>query len=501
MATVLVTDSLGRQVLVKEPRHTRIDANPGRHGRGGCTPCGIPPPVDLIAPDAPTSQFMGYTDAERGPVSHGSLKVWNKKVQRSLQPGNDGRLSRAASAPSIAGRSQASQGRSVDLAQSSRSKGPSQRSRQAGQSLPHLGQQLTQQQAQSVYETSQSEEREFQKKKERLARYKQQRDEDTLRNQEKVNRMKEMRDERFEQTLREVLSENPLKAEVVQNLRDHDKDCYRRAAQMCDDWHANVFDPTQRQILHHKNPANRTLAQQQTGKKAVGFALPEAPLDPKVAPQGQFVATVVRTADPMKKQLRKYAEEEHFRRNADRVLEGDPTISIAKMKSAPSIDKFTSRPVLEPNWWDELRLQSLRYGHFAQVCEGNASEGGNFRTMVQRGDHVPDAHDGIEPAGTRRGRHHKFDIGVLRGDIRHRGESFENKSLWGASSGAPNQDHFTYETGFKVTDEEFPRGKKMWHDLPGMPHRSIVEHFDETRQPVYRPRGGYIDASGREAEG
>jgi len=480
MATVMVTDGLGRQVLVKEPRHTRIDVNPGRHGRGGCTPCGIPPPVDLIPPDAPTSRFMGLTDKERGvTVSHGDVKVWNKKVLRQLK-GEDSRLSRGASAPSLASRSE---------------KPSTKRTNTLGraQSLPSLP---PLQQAQS-----QAFQREQQQKKERLARYQKQREADTLFCQERVQRMKELRDERFEQHYREVMSENPLIADVVENLREHDKDQYRRAAQMCDEWHANLFDPTQRQILHHKNPANRTLAQQQAGKKSVGFSLPEAPLDPKAAPQGKFVATVVRTADPMKKALRKFAEEEHFRREADRVIEGDPTVTIASMKQPPSIAKFTSRPVLEPNWWEELKLQSLRYGHFAQVCEGPSAEGGNFRTMVKRGDHVPDASDGIEPAGTQRGRHHKYDIGILRGDIRHRGESFENKSLWGASSGAPNQDHFTYETGFKVTDEEFPRGKKMWHDLPGIPHRSIIEHFDETRQPVYRPRGGYLDASGREADG
>jgi hypothetical protein len=479
MATVMVTDGLGRQVLVKEPRHTRIDVNPGRHGRGGCTPCGIPPPIDLIAPDAPMSAFLGKSDKELGIVrSQGDMKVWNKKVLRQLK-GEDHRLSRQASAPSIASASRS------ERPSSKRTPGKAQ-SLPSLQSLPELQQQQTAQ-------------REQQNRKERLQRYKKQREADTVFCQERVERMKEMRDERFERHYREVMSENPLIADVVENLRDHEKDRYRVAAQMCDDWHANLFDPTQKQILHHKNPANRTLAQQQTGKKAVGFSLPEAALDPKAAPQGQFVATVVRKADPMKKQLQQFAEEEHFRWEADRVIEGDPTVTMAELKRAPGIPKFTSKPTLEPNWWDELRLQSLRYGHFAQVAEGPSAEGGNFRTIVKRGDHVPDANDGIEPAGTRRGRHHKYDIGVLRGDIRHRGESFEAKNLWGSSSGAPNQDHFTYETGFKVTDEEFPRGKKMWHDLPGMPHRSIVEHFDETRQPVYRPRGGYMDASGREA--
>jgi hypothetical protein len=123
--------------------------------------------------------------------------------------------------------------------------------------------------------------------------------------------------------------------------------------------------------------------------------------------------------------------------------------------------------------WDQLRLQSTPYGHFAQVCEA----GQGFRTMVKREGHVLSEHDGVPAAGKRRTRWEKHDLGVLKGDIRHQGEGILNKTSYGASSAAPNQDHYLYETGKRIVDTEFPQGKRMWLEPPGAVPRSIIEHL------------------------
>merc|ERR1711977_485108 len=77
--------------------------------------------------------------------------------------------------------------------------------------------------------------------------------------------------------------------------------------------------------------------------------------------------------------------------------------------------------------------------------------------------HIPDESDGVDAVGKRNtrsfGRH---DLGILKGDTAAQGESSAFKSQWGAASGAPTQDHFTYETGTRVTDIEFPLGKRMF---------------------------------------
>lgn len=81
---------------------------------------------------------------------------------------------------------------------------------------------------------------------------------------------------------------------------------------------------------------------------------------------------------------------------------------------------------------------------------------------MKTGNHCPPEFDGVEAAGKRKTRWARNDLGVLKGSIAKRGETFSFKRDLGASSGAPAQDHFTFEANQKVTDTEFPVGKKMW---------------------------------------
>lgn len=115
--------------------------------------------------------------------------------------------------------------------------------------------------------------------------------------------------------------------------------------------------------------------------------------------------------------------------------------------------------------WDQLSLQGTPYGHFAQVCEAGA----NFRTSVKTGNHAPPEHDGVFAAGKRvfakKSGKIRNDPGILEMEhsICTRGESIKFKSDVGAGHGVPNQDHFTYEKGEFVTDNEFPLGKKIFN--------------------------------------
>merc|ERR1711990_946969 len=124
----------------------------------------------------------------------------------------------------------------------------------------------------------------------------------------------------------EVMSEDAHKKYCAEILRNHEKDIYRRESAMCDAWHANVYDNLQRQIAKEMNPPNRELMQQQVGKKKVGIHHEDRGSTARelVESGDRLVATYVQDADPMKADLRQFAKEESFRRNADRVLYGDP---------------------------------------------------------------------------------------------------------------------------------------------------------------------------------
>merc|ERR1712080_796596 len=118
------------------------------------------------------------------------------------------------------------------------------------------------------------------------------------------------------------------------------------------------------------------------------------------------------------------------------------------------VPRARSRPTMEPALWSQERLQGTLFGHFAQIAE----QGVDFKRSRRGGTniHIPDESDGVDAVGKRNTRAFgRNDLGILKGDTAAQGESATHKTDWGAASGAPTQDHFTYETGTRVTDIEF----------------------------------------------
>jgi len=430
-------------------QYPRIDADPGRHGRGEPTPPGV-----SFAPEYQPTRTAVVKYAEiPGLEETGRVKVWNTKLKKTIETEkakSDRALAKSGSAPSMVSRESAK----MMMASAS----------QAG--LPRKS---------MVQSRSQADIREELKRRADLANICETREADMVNIRERIDRNKDLREERFNRLLEEVMSEDAHKKYCAEVLRNHEKDIYRRESAMCDAWHANVFDNLQRQIATEMNPPNRELAQQQRGYKKVGIRHEERGSTARelVEAGDRLVATYVQDADPMKADIRQYAKEESFRRNADRVLYGDPDVTSHDVLRPGRIRKYTSKPTLEPQWWGQLKLQSTPYGHMAQVCEA----GQGFRTLVKRDGHIPSERDGVPAAGKRRTRWEKNDVGVLKGDIRHLGEGNLQKADYGASVTAPNQDHYLYETGKRIVDTEFPQGKRMWLEPPGAVPRSIIEHL------------------------
>eukprot|EP00435_Cladocopium_sp_Y103_P067440 s156_g30.t1 len=112
-----------------------------------------------------------------------------------------------------------------------------------------------------------------------------------------------------------------------------------------------------------------------------------------------------------------------------------------------------SRPVLEPDLWGQY--SSSVFGRFTELLDPRSTKAALRRSG--RNVHLPpDAEtDGCgEVAGTKHSRLFGYnDKGILQ-SARDRGEAQIYKNDVGASSGAPAQDHFTYEQGPEIVDVE-----------------------------------------------
>lgn len=250
--------------------------------------------------------------------------------------------------------------------------------------------------------------------------------------------------------------------EVALSIRDMEEhnESRRRELHLVRD--QRVFQPMQRQIYAMLNPPDRLVQQRTSGQKTVGFSLPnQAP---------QVKANVV--GDPARQPVVEQAMENAFHKTATAVLNSPLPGGLFRSMSSPNlrstgtpiVPRAMSRAVLEPTMWGQTQIQGTLYGHLAQVCEA----GVGFRRDKKGGDDVfvPDESDGIQAAGTRISRERGYgDKGILRGGLATNGQSSECKTYWGTGSAAPCQDHYTFETGSRITDIEFPHGKKVFREF------------------------------------
>ena len=202
------------------------------------------------------------------------------------------------------------------------------------------------------------------------------------------------------------------------------------------------------------NPENRAVKQVVHGSKSVGFILPGS--------KKTLVANV--DTDPNRKPVIELAKENAFHNAANAVLGRSSSAPNLHLMAGHVVPRARSRPTMEPELWSQAKLQGTLFGHFAQIAE----QGADFKRSRRGGTnvHVPNEDDGVEAVGKRNTRSFgRNDLGILKGDTAAQGESAAHRTHWGAASGAPTQDHFTYELGTHVTDIEFPLGKRMFSEF------------------------------------
>lgn len=271
---------------------------------------------------------------------------------------------------------------------------------------------------------------------------------------ETLGRRQEAREQRFERLIKGVTGDDVyLRSDVTELLRLHSIEKARRKAQRFQDWNTNVYESIQRQMERILNPVDRQLLQSFSGVKNVDFTLPH--VEP-IARSDNF------RDNPAYAERNRHYQECLTRRKMDILVEPEDTAETERILAGeiPIRDPRhgRSKPVLEPELWDQLKLQATPYGHFAQAC----AEGPGFRTIVKMGNHCPSEEDGVEAAGKRKTRWTKNDVGLLQGETAKRGQSIEHRTDLGSSSGAPSQDHYTFPQTRKATDNEFPLGKRIF---------------------------------------
>jgi len=283
---------------------------------------------------------------------------------------------------------------------------------------------------------------------------------------ERIHQRQEVREERFKRLLEEVTGEDNLAHTVGMEIRQRDVHQENRRRELHVEWQSKVYQPLAAQAFDR---INRAELQRANGAKSVDFHLPsEHP--------GSFrlVASVVE--DPARKSVIDHARENAFHQTATAVL--------SRSRSAPELRRqqkqkqlqqsgvggsivpaARARNVLEPMRWGTVEIGGTLTGLVAHISGGGGHEPADFLRCRKGGKdaHLPNETDGITPAGTRRHRDGTVNYkGMLCGEVASQGISMLNKSSLGAGSGAPAQDHYTFETGAKVVDMEFSAGKRMF---------------------------------------
>jgi len=272
---------------------------------------------------------------------------------------------------------------------------------------------------------------------------------------EKIDKRKDWRDARFKRLLESVSGEDNLAYRTAMDLRDRDEREALRKQQRHEEWNAKIGNVIAEQCFKHMNPPDRAAYQKLAGKKNVQWTMPG--YKPRL--------TVNLHDDPNHKDVVQHAQEHAFHHIADSMLgrsQSAPTIQTLGATRAGFLPMAVSRSVLEPTEWSQQKFQGTLFGLNAQVAEF----GPGFHRGRRGGSdvHLLDESDGVPCAGTRiharTGSY--YDKGILAGAKAANGESSEHRTLHGASSGAPTQDHFLYESGFHVTNQEFPKGRKTF---------------------------------------
>jgi len=303
--------------------------------------------------------------------------------------------------------------------------------------------------------------------------------------QEKCARERRWRDAKFEKMINEINHEDHNRVHAGRVVDDHSAEHLDRKKRLHATWNKDVNEKMEYQLWRGLNPNMAFVEDHET----VGGRL------------GHDTISIRPGDDPLKRCLADSSNEDQFRRTAQSIIhqpynanarrsfshrlsavsqrlsasssrgfnqksqeEEAPPLTLAELDALWD-SRETTRPVLNPDTWGQLHFTSTSYGFFAS---SRLNWRGMFFTQRRMGEnrHLPMDSDGIISGGTLKSRlTGTDDYGILTGGWGKHGQSSLYKEAHGPSTGAPAQDHYTFEEGLHVTDLEFPLGKKVFKHM------------------------------------
>lgn len=292
---------------------------------------------------------------------------------------------------------------------------------------------------------------------------------------DKCARDQRQRELMFERMLDEIQEDDMHRVAASQLLEQEEARLDKQKKKMHQDWVRDVKGRVQYQLfrtMHPHQELSDDLSLELTGRILHDALKEEGDIS-------DLYRNLRQGDDPIKRDLHQKHTEDTFRRTADSIIFGLTPGQIASAAntaqgffpeqeplSLKELDKLwqdrdTSRPALAVDTWGQLKFSATNHGFFSST---RANERGIFHTQKRLGKdrHIPTDADGIICAGTRKTRLGATgDMGTLTGDWNKRGLTSLYRQAHGPSQGAPGQDHYSFETGVHITDQEFPLGKRI----------------------------------------
>jgi len=285
-----------------------------------------------------------------------------------------------------------------------------------------------------------------------------QRDRDDADVKERAVRSQQIRERKFKEMMEDIRSNDSIRVEAAHIIHQQEMEQQKKRQHMWAEWDREVSQRIELQLqkyMTRKDPPQR------------------GPI--------MYREELHKTDDPVKRCLMDQKAEDNFRRLADNIIQGGRAMSEGKeslqemlsqrrLIEAEVNNRATTRPVLPVEQWGQQELFAGPYGYFAQRCE-RVDRGEPFHSNKRMGAdrHRPDENDGVEAAGKKKEKtrtHAKYNqMGLLVGDHCQVGEAYRHKQPHGGGSAAPLQDHYVYEKGNDVVENEFPVGKRCFNHL------------------------------------
>eukprot|EP00419_Tripos_fusus_P048941 CAMPEP_0172835220 /NCGR_PEP_ID=MMETSP1075-20121228/25595_1 /TAXON_ID=2916 /ORGANISM="Ceratium fusus, Strain PA161109" /LENGTH=360 /DNA_ID=CAMNT_0013678231 /DNA_START=14 /DNA_END=1096 /DNA_ORIENTATION=+ len=257
---------------------------------------------------------------------------------------------------------------------------------------------------------------------------------------ERKARSLQAREAKFESMFEEICRNAPLRIEASETIRQYEEEQARRRRQLHEHHDREVAQRVEHRLAKWKNKA------------------------PPPAPES-YREQLLTSDNPCTAELRAQRGEEKFDRAATLFLETSPSDNIKDtyryrhMAKHNRAGQSLGRPALPVHHWGQKEQQAS-----PRSFDHNCARGDGFRTARRLGydSHRIDESDSVVAVGKMKTRFERNSLGMLEGTLAREGEAVRHKAWHGASSGAPCQDHFGFETGHAVTAREFPVGKRLF---------------------------------------